>query len=304
MGMPAFSFKAIFSINGGRSYSSVGEPTQRFNVAVSPEASAEVVVDLFNCFVRVQIDGLKISDDFAAWLAGPTQTYANEYPPAVAPLCNAINSMLTDAARRVVETLKYFAGIREIGDDVVSQAREVEWSNGSDPFRPMPFLMTATSTFFSNVQVSSLIVGMLQRCLDNGWTPLLAMRHLYRAIQEPTPRFKWIDATIAAELAVKEALLRKHPNIEPLLIHMPSPPLSKLYGELLEHYLGERSPYLKTINKGVEKRNQLVHRPTDTQVTCEEADEYVDQVMKAIHHLYALIYPDWELEKIMSMIRH
>ncbi|HEX5783545.1 MAG TPA: hypothetical protein VFY35_02350 [Burkholderiaceae bacterium] len=302
--MPTFSFRTTFAISGGPGDPSTEEPTQRFAVDVPPDASAEVVVDLYGRRVHVQIDELEISGDFAAWLTAPTQRYINEYPPAIAPLFNDINSKLTDAARRVVETLKYFIGLRKIGDAAVSQIADVEWSNGVSPFRRVPVLMRAFGKMTSDIHLSARVVEMLQKCLDNGWTPLLAMRHLYRAIQEPTPRFKWIDATIAAELAVKEALQRKHPDIRPLLIHMPSPPLHKLYGELLEHYLGERSPYLKTINEGVKRRNELVHQPTDTQVTREEADKYVDQIMKAIHHLYGLIYPDWELKEIMDLIRH
>jgi len=302
--MPVISFKAHFSVNSGPRQIYADEPSRKFVIAVPPDASAEVVVDFSNRSVLVQIDGLLIPNDFAIWLGDSTQTYANEYPQAFATEFNSVKAKLTDAARRVVEMFKYFTGIRAIADDAVSEARDVEWSADNVSFRPVPHLMSAVGWLTCDIYVNDEIVGMLQRCLDKGWTPLLAMRHLYRAIQEPAPRFKWIDATIAAELAVKEALLRKHEILEKLLIEMPSPPLDKLYGDLLQAYLGERSPYLKAIREGVKKRNQLVHRPKETPVTREEADEYVNQIMKAIHHLYGLIYPDWELKEVMNTIRH
>ena len=89
------------------------------------------------------------------------------------------------------------------------------------------------------------------------------MRHLHRAKSENIAHHKWIDATIAAELAIKDVLSKANPDLELLLMEMPSPPLVKLYGVILEKHLGEKSPYLKRIKNGVEIRNRLVHKPYD-----------------------------------------
>lgn len=135
----------------------------------------------------------------------------------------------------------------------------------------------------------------VQAALTEGALPLLAMRHLHRAKAELQPHHKWIDATIAAELAVKEVLCKACPKIRHLLLEMPSPPLSKMYGALLEEYLGEESPYRKELIKGQEKRNNLVHLPLEVQVDEQKAIDYVNTVESAIFHLLHLLYPHDEL---------
>jgi hypothetical protein len=140
----------------------------------------------------------------------------------------------------------------------------------------------------------------VQASIDAGIEPLVAMRHLHRAILEEEPHHKWIDATIAAELAVKEVLCRAVPEIEALLLEVPSPPLSKLYGSLLKRYLGQESPFRKQLVTGQEKRNQLVHRPSFQKVSISEANEYVAAVEGAVFHLLSLLYPDDRLIKMAS----
>lgn len=73
---------------------------------------------------------------------------------------------------------------------------------------------------------------------------------------------------------------------------MPFPPLSKLYGKIMESYLGEKSPYRKPLIKGAEIRNQLVHRHDKSIVDEQEAINYVKDVEGAIFHLLSLIYPN------------
>ena len=106
----------------------------------------------------------------------------------------------------------------------------------------------------------------------------------------------WIDSTIAAELAIKEFLIRYRPDWKTLLIELPSPPIHKLYGPVLESLAGEKSPVLKELQKGSEIRNRLIHRAGES-VSREEANEYFMNVETAIFHLLALLYPDDELVK-------
>jgi hypothetical protein len=111
-------------------------------------------------------------------------------------------------------------------------------------------------------------------------------------MNEERSSFKWIDATIAAELAIKEFLIRKYPDIETLLLEVPSPPLQKLYGSVLESLTGQRSPVLKEISNGVEIRNKLVHRPTEIPIEAKEARDYVQAIETAIFHLIYLLNPN------------
>lgn len=124
---------------------------------------------------------------------------------------------------------------------------------------------------------------------------------MHRAInEEHNPRYKWIYATTAAELAIKEFLIEyTYKNgcnpIEPLLLELPSPPLYKLYGLILESYLGERSPCVTRISKGSEKRDRLLHRPErkggkQEAVSENEARLYVRQIEMALFHLLHELY--------------
>lgn len=113
-----------------------------------------------------------------------------------------------------------------------------------------------------------------------------------KQLRENIAHYKWIDATIAAELAVKEVLATVNPELETLLMEMPSPPLAKLYGTILERYLGEKSPYLKQIQKGVEIRNRLVHRHDAEAIDDQEASDYVQSIEGAIFHLLSLAHPN------------
>ena len=137
----------------------------------------------------------------------------------------------------------------------------------------------------------------IQRYLLTDFQPFFALRHLHKAINEFNPRYKWIDATIAAELAIKEFLIRLRPEIETLLLEMPSPPIDKLYGSVLKSFTGQSSPKLRELRDGMVMRNKLLHRPTETTVTSEEANAYVADVESAIYHLMTLLYPKDTLVK-------
>jgi len=156
-------------------------------------------------------------------------------------------------------------------------------------WKPIPISISAVFDAKSIPHFDKLTQRNLQESLDNEFDPILGLRHLHRAKNESIPHHKWIDATIAAELAIKEALIRAKPELEKLLLELPSPPLTKLYGPILEEYLGERSPYLSVIRKGVEIRNKLVHRPKEQHIDTQEAVNYVNDIEKIIFHLLGLL---------------
>ncbi len=127
----------------------------------------------------------------------------------------------------------------------------------------------------------------IQSLLHSHEEPLLATHHLREAQRNDGP-FAWIQATVAAELAIKEALLRLERRLEPLLLEVPSPPLRKLYGPLLEEYGGEKSPYVKELHRGAEVRNRLVHRPQEHSLVAQDVVDYVNVVEKSLRHLSRL----------------
>lgn len=162
---------------------------------------------------------------------------------------------------------------------------------------PLSYSFSLSLRNFSHSLLDENTHCAIQEALALNTMPLIAMRHLHRAKHADLPRYQWIDATIAAELAVKEVLCRARPEMELMLMEMPSPPFSKMYGSLLKHYLGEESPFRQQLIYGQEKRNALVHRPTSVQVGMQEANDYVEVVEGAIFHLLSLLHPEDELIK-------
>jgi hypothetical protein len=139
--------------------------------------------------------------------------------------------------------------------------------------------------------ISSKTTSYLQAYLDGQlWEPFVAFQFLDKAKFEPNPVFKWINATIAAELAIKEFYFRFDSRLETFILEIPSPPLHKLYGSILESMVGERSPVLKSIQKGVEIRNRLVHRPKTEIINQDTANQYIDDIEYAMFHLLSHLY--------------
>jgi hypothetical protein len=128
----------------------------------------------------------------------------------------------------------------------------------------------------------------IQAIFDLHEEPLIAFEHLHEARRHRGTRFTWIEATIAAELAIKEALARLEPRLTPVLLEVPAPPLYKLYGVILENVAGEKSPYVGQLQKGAEMRNRLVHRPEAIRLDPQEVVDYVAVVDRAIWHLVGL----------------
>lgn len=196
--------------------------------------------------------------------------------------------------RNLLALLKYHLRHFELGESGFS-IRSEKWRIDGGALRDIPFTTSCSLNNFSAQPLDERAREGVQAALDSGVTPLIAMRHLHRAKHESQPHHKWIDATIAAELAVKEVLCRAHPAMELMLIEMPSPPFSKMYGCLLKHYLGEESPFRKPLILGQERRNVLVHKPGAAVIGSQEANDYVDVVEGAIFHLLSRLYPNDDL---------
>jgi hypothetical protein len=138
----------------------------------------------------------------------------------------------------------------------------------------------------------------IQALLNAGEKPLVAMEHLYEASRieqrgeeyepEQLTRFRWIETATAAELAIKEVLLRIRPALTPLLLHVPSPPVHTLYGKVLEEVAGEASPYVAELQEAARIRNELIHKPGAREPDAEKATQYMETVNEAIKHLLDL----------------
>ena len=218
-----------------------------------------------------RFDGPQLSEDTRAAVDGPL---------------DEIRHSVRDLLALIKYHLRHF-DIRESPYSVKSQC----WRGAGNEWKEIPSTVFVSHESFSHQPLNEESHSAVQAAFASGVIPLVAMRHLHRAKNESQPHHKWIDATIAAELAVKEALCRAHPAMELMLIEMTSPPFSKMYGSLLKHYLGEESPFRKELIAGQEKRNKLVHRPGALLIDRQDANNYAAVVEAAIFHLLSLLYP-------------
>jgi hypothetical protein len=226
--------------------------------------------------------------------------YSPEFITQYLKICEELNSL----ARKAIEYIVFFRGRHEIDDEPVTVIDTFSVSIDGQNWLDTPGRLTGRLWFNWQLDLDSYICMQLQEGIDKGILPFVAMRHIYRAMHEVDPRFKWIDATIAAELAIKEALIRQKPELAVFIEFVPSPPLHRLWGEIMEAYFGKRSDYCAVIKKGAEKRNKLIHHPLSNSVTAEEADDYVSQVLIAINELYGLLYPNWSIATDVKDVRY
>jgi hypothetical protein len=285
--MPTIKFTSHFPIQKRDTHFAPKSLSDEFYHVTSSGCQVAVDVPADESYVVAEAE-MEITAGLYEWLLdGPV--FVKSYPGELALVLASLDS----AARRVIEAMKYFLLRPDILDNAVGMAANFVWAEGDGAKNQVPIpsetRMTTMVTFATGGAAA------MQEGFDNDYRPLIGMRHLFRAMQESEPRFRWIDITIALELAIKEALIRKNPAIELLILEMPSPPLTKLYGSIMKHYLGEKSPYVNVIQKGVEVRNKLMHRPDGVAITQDQAADYLRDAHKAINHVFLLLYPDWAI---------
>lgn len=203
---------------------------------------------------------------------------------------SATTSKVQAAAEHLLSLIKYKLNNRNIETQLISSVWQRWRHDGAQ--REFPKFGEIAIEFSVVHPLNDTAQKHIQYSLEHDIAPLRALVHLHRALEETVPSHRWIEATIAAELAVKEVLCRARPELERLLLECPSPPMSKLYGDLLAEYLGAPSPYKAKLVKGAEQRNRLLHRHTVVEITSVEASSYVDAVRAAIGHLLRTLYPD------------
>lgn len=220
--------------------------------------------------------------------SGRYRNLSEEQESELSGLTNHV-SMMT---RTVLSIIKYCLNQCEIDEELMSSKGKYWSKDGNDWKRISQRLQVVMWT--SGIHpINEEGHNRVQNFLDSGYEPFLALRHLHRAQKESNPRHQWIEATIAAELAIKEFLIRYKPDLETLLIELPAPPLDKMYGQVLNHYA---KPLPKSIvnelKNGARIRNKLLHRPSQEKIDGQKARNYVGAVAEAIRHLLTTLNPD------------
>ena len=269
------------------------DPAQ-FTANIDRGLQAIIKIDYAFNIITTTIINVQVSDGFAEQVKGIGRFELEKVPSNLHDDVSFISNSLITATKIVVSLLKYYLRHTGISEQLFS-AKGVMWATSDGVYNELPSSISTYISCHSSEPLRANTITNIQSSIDENLKPLIAMRHLHRAKEENIAHHKWIDATIAAELAVKEVLSTAKPELKVLLFEMPSPPLAKLYGSILKEYLGERSPYLKFIREGVEVRNRLVHKPHTENINLQDANDYVAHIEGAIFHLLSIIYPENKL---------
>lgn len=255
--------------------------------------------------VQVVASDYTVTDELLIWLRSePEKRAPAAYPEGLKAELLGAALALEQAARLVADSVRYFLFRTGVLDGSVGRAKRWVWHDGASEPRDIPLPASLSIVVGRHFLLNEERAKALEEGLGSGFTPLAGMRHLFRAIQEEEPRFRCIDAVIALELCVKEALTRKCPALESLLTHVPSPPLDKLYGPILEQHFGAPSWLPKRkIQAMVTTRNHLVHRPQGTMISAEDAAQIVSDAVSAIYDLVIKLYPNWSISQLLSNVR-
>ena len=278
----------------GKIHSSPKE--HRFQFKVPLEDKTSIIVDIISDESIVEsFRNYEVSKEMWDVLQTDIRDGKTLTPKLQAEL-SSMTSNISKATKKVLYLIKYCLNCPDLNDNLFSN-KGIYWSIDKSKWKRIPEIICVTVDEHLLLPLNEKTSNSIQNYIKNDFEPFIALRHLHRAKNESTPRHKWIDATIAAELAIKEFLIRLKPDIKTLLLEIPSPPLHKLYGSILEYYTNERSPKLKELAEGVEKRNKLIHRPKDIHIDTEQANQYIHDVEIAIYHLLTLLYPDDSITK-------
>jgi len=246
---------------------------------------------------RVQLPADR--DGFAAEIVIPSQgdslqaygTATVEQPldPEESDLSEIVSpyiSRLGVVNQRVLELILQELRVR---DHHILTAGRQEWSDDGEHWHEFPYDIYVTAVSCHTLfELDKDWRPHLQAVIEHREEALVALQHLREAWQRRSYRSSWIEATLAAELAIKEVLVRLEPKLGAVLFDLPTPPLHTLYGVVLERVAGERSPYVKELHAGATTRNRLVHRPERVRLDGQEVVGYFEVVQRAIWHLIKL----------------
>lgn len=201
-----------------------------------------------------------------------------------------MKSPLSQATRRVLSLIKYCLNQVNLSENLFS-VKDTYWSVDNAEWKRLPSMWRVIAKVLDFERLNEETAKAIQEYLKSGFEPFFALRHLHRAKKEDIARYRHIDASIAAELAIKEFLTRKKPEVGPLLVELPSPPLDKLYESILKSYGFTPPPNLNRLADGMRLRNKFLHRPQAMHTDGQKSIKYVEDVEIAIYHLLTLLDP-------------
>lgn len=201
-----------------------------------------------------------------------------------------VSDEMRNKVREILKRLTYYYGIMKI-KETFTAIGNVEWS--LDEVKWFQIItkypskwVPAAGIYYLPENLPSLYPQLLKE------EPFLAFEFLHKAFNESNPKFSWISATVAAELAFKEFVSRFEPRFAYLITNLPSPPLNKLYNHTLNELVGVSSPFHSKLKDGYDFRNKIVHNPKTEFNPPFALDMYLQIVQSALLHLTHLLSKD------------
>jgi hypothetical protein len=206
---------------------------------------------------------------------------------------------MRNATNQALHLIKYGLHFSNISESPFSGS-SLHWSADGSEWKYISLTIHLQGSIDrEEVKLDTETATQIQRYIDTSFAPFFALAPLHRAKNEHDPRYKIIYAAYAAELAIKEFLIEYAKKdgyfpVEPLLLELPSPPLGKLYGEVLKFYTKKGSPKVDEMVALNKERNSLMHRPPqkegEKEIELAKAEKYVRDAEGAIFHLLYLLY--------------
>jgi hypothetical protein len=229
------------------------------------------------------------------------------------PRNEKLEAVLLEQYNDVREFLAYIQAFDSIFklDPQLRMRFSFEWTDDLKNYYPVhvQFSTSWMGASLLNV-VPDNFLGELSKFITTGLPLYKAFRYLYQAYSEDDTRFKWINGTIAAEIAVKEFIGSFDEKLELLLLYMPSPPIDKMYKDIVKEFTGlELETKRKVLQDGANKRNDLVHKHKSVAPGLKETNIYLHQIEVAIFELYKAKYPDrpffeYSLKRAKGRLKH
>lgn len=195
-----------------------------------------------------------------------------------------ITSPIRESMKQLVGLIKQELHRSDIRDELIGNLR-IEWSLGDNQWYPIPSKLTIYTWAYSLGNMQESNAKRLQKLLLENEEVLVATNYLHQARNAESGRYQWLYATIAAELAIKEVLARMEPKLQVILSTLPSPPLNKLYGDVLESVAGVKSEGLNRLQPGAEIRNKLLHSPESVDLSSDKVNDYIAFIEERIRWL-------------------
>lgn len=200
-------------------------------------------------------------------------------------------ALLETAARQTIDLLTEELGTH---GSVVSTAspNSYEWSDDDANWKRLPVQhapLALALTIVTNLNIGNH--DALRSSVAAGNKPLTSSTFITLARQSTAPQVKWILAAVAAEIGIKEGLVKLDPALETELTARRTPRVEKLFGPYLERITGAASPLARAIQEGADIRNSLVHSAHATMVDGLRAERFLNTVEEALHSIRRHIRP-------------